>query len=140
MTTANSSLTDRVAKKPGTTMPNNIKRFDDAERREVLCMMKALGLFQQYRRDMPLQYVVTLLAVALNEGQTVMEYARTQGISPSVMSRHLLDIGERNRHMEEGFGLVTWKPNPMNLREHLYELTPKGRVLVHQVIRAIRSH
>jgi len=49
-------------------------------------------LFQTYRKDMPLQYVVTLLAVALDEGKTVMEYARMQGISPSVMSRHLLDI------------------------------------------------
>ena len=33
------------------------------------------------------------------------------------MSRNLLDIGEHNRHMEEGFGLVNARNNPMNLRE-----------------------
>jgi hypothetical protein len=38
----------------------------------------------------------------------VVDYAKRAGVSVSVMSRHLLDIGERNRHMEEGFRLVTF--------------------------------
>jgi hypothetical protein len=29
------------------------------------------------------------------------------------VSRNLLDIGERNRHMEKGFGLVAARSNPM---------------------------
>jgi hypothetical protein len=37
-----------------------------------------------------------------------------------------LDIGERNRHMEEGFGLVAARNNPMNLRKKEYFLTDKG--------------
>jgi DNA-binding MarR family transcriptional regulator len=51
------------------------------------------------------------------------------------MSRHLLDIGDRSRHMEEGFGLVTYRPRPENLREHEYMLTPKGRILWKSIVR-----
>ena len=51
------------------------------------------------------------------------------------MSRHLLDIGLRNRHMKEGFGLVVGRPNPMNLREHEYYLTPKGHATLQKVLR-----
>jgi DNA-binding MarR family transcriptional regulator len=51
------------------------------------------------------------------------------------MSRHLLDIGERNRKMEAGFGLVTYRANPLELRKHEYMLTDKGRALLHQITR-----
>jgi DNA-binding MarR family transcriptional regulator len=47
------------------------------------------------------------------------------------VSRNPLDIGERNRYMEEGFGLVAARNNPMNLREKEYYLTDKGRALLH---------
>jgi hypothetical protein len=53
------------------------------------------------------------------------------------VSRNLLDIGERNRHMEEGFGLVAARNNPMNLREKEYFLTDKGRALLHSITRQL---
>lgn len=130
------SATGSTTKK-GTAV-NTRKGLNDGEKAEIKSLFNTLGLFRAIRRDMPLQYVITLLIVALDEGQSVMEYARTLGISPSVMSRHLLDIGERNRRMAEGFGLVTYRPNPMNLREHQVFLTPKGQALIHQVIRSLR--
>jgi hypothetical protein len=40
-------------------------------------------------------------------GLTVTEYAKRLRISKSTMSRHLLDIGDRNRKGERGMGLVT---------------------------------
>jgi len=84
---------------------------------------------------MPLQYATAFLLVAQNEGLGVGEYAERAGVSVSVMSRHLLDIGQRNRHMEEGFGLVTYRANPMELRRHEYTLTDRGRALAHQICR-----
>lgn len=86
---------------------------------------------------MPAQYIVAFLMVATKEGRGVVDYAKQAGVSVSVMSRHLLDIGERNRHMEKGYGLVTYQPNPLELRKHEYFLTDKGRALYHQVIRHI---
>ena len=84
---------------------------------------------------MPLQYVAALLLVAEDEGLGVVDYAKRAGVSISVMSRHLLDIGERNRNMEEGFGLVTYRANPMELRKHEYMLTDKGHALLDQITR-----
>jgi DNA-binding MarR family transcriptional regulator len=65
----------------------------------------------------------------------VRDYAERSDVSASVMSRHLLDIGERNRHMQPGWGLVTYRPNPLELRKLEYWLTPKGRLLLHAVAR-----
>jgi DNA-binding MarR family transcriptional regulator len=88
---------------------------------------------------MPAQYIRTFLLVAEEQGLGVIDYAQRAGVSVSVMSRHLLDIGERNRHMEDGFGLVTYRPNPMELRKHEYFLTDKGRTLLHKITRHIET-
>jgi DNA-binding MarR family transcriptional regulator len=109
--------------------------LNDNERRALLNMMNALMSFTRLRSTMPLQYVMTFLLVAQEEGLSVVEYAERSGVSTSVMSRHLLDIGDRNRHMADGFGLVTYRANPMELRKHEYFLTSKGRALVHEIIR-----
>src|SRR5262249_52410389 len=90
------------------------------DRTELGKLLTALAPFRAIRGTMPLQYVNTFLLVALNEGKSVNDYAAMAGVSQSVMSRHLLDIGERNRHMEKGFGLVTYRPNPTELRKHEY--------------------
>jgi DNA-binding MarR family transcriptional regulator len=79
-------------------------------------------------------HFATFLAVAQDEGHTAAEYARRSGVPHSVMSRHLLDIGERNRHMEAGLNLVTFRPRLTNLREHEYMLTPTGRALAQKLV------
>ena len=50
-------------------------------------------------------------------------------MSPSTMSRDLLDIGERDRYMEDGLGLVVGRDKPENRREKEYFLSPKGRAM-----------
>lgn len=92
-------------------------------------LVDALEPFKELRETMPAQYIRTFLLVATTEGKGVKEYADRAGVSVTVMSRHLLDIGDRNRHMEEGFGLVTYRPQPTELRKHEYTLTPKGKAL-----------
>jgi DNA-binding MarR family transcriptional regulator len=78
------------------------------------------------RHDMPLQYVTSFLLVAMDEGRGVNEYAERAGVSKSVMSRHLLDIGPRMRNQSTGFGLVEQRPNMHELRRHEVFLTPKA--------------
>jgi hypothetical protein len=68
--------------------------------------LTCLEPFTEIRSTMPLQYVKTFLLVALEEGLSVTEYARRAGIRPSLMTRHLADIGEVNRYHDVGFGLV----------------------------------
>jgi DNA-binding MarR family transcriptional regulator len=119
--------------KSGATMRR--PTLGDEERRHLGRALGALGPFRALRATMPLQYVTTFLLVALNEGRGVTEYAEMAGVSQSVMSRHLLDIGERDRYMEKGFGLITYRPNPFELRKHEVFLTDKGRALAHEIVR-----
>lgn len=109
------------------------------ERRAMGAFMDAIEGFRKIRPTMPLQYVYTFLLVAYEESLGVTEYAKRAGVSQSVMSRHLLDIGDRNRYMTEGFGLVTQRPDPLELRKHQVILTDLGRALAHQIFRAIRK-
>lgn len=98
---------------------------------------RALMAFRLLNDTMPLQYVITFLAVAMDEGKGVKDYADKLGVNSTTMSRHLLDIGPRNRQMQEGYGLVQYRPNPMELRKHEYYITPKGRQLLNHIMGAL---
>jgi DNA-binding MarR family transcriptional regulator len=100
---------------------------------------QALEPFEQIRHDMPMQYVRTFMLVCMEPGLSVIEYASRAGVSQTVMSRHLLDIGDRNRYLQPGFGLVTKKQDPMNLRRWEVLLTERGRQVAHKMIRALRT-
>ncbi len=114
------------------------KRLTDEDRSIVRSLLGAHEPFRTLRATMPLQYVTSFLLVAEEEGLGVIDYARRAGVSVSVMSRHLLDIGERNRNMGEGFGLITYRNNPTELRRHEYMLTDKGHAILHQIKRAMK--
>src|SRR4029077_1920341 len=86
--------------------------------------LRALHLFHALDpvREMPVNKLMTLLTVAWKEGLTVDEYAKRAGISPTTMSRHLLDLGEIDRTKQPGLGLVEGRTNVTNQREKVYEL------------------
>ena len=100
-------------------------------------LMRALSAFKMLNETMPLQYVLTFLAVATDEGKGVKDYAQKMGVNNTTMSRHLLDIGPRNRQMKEGYGLVQYRANPLELRKHEYYITPKGRQLLSHLLREL---
>lgn len=86
--------------------------------------------FQAIHDTMPIQIASTFLTVAQYEGRSLKEYCDLAGVAQSTMSRHLLDLGERNRQKQPGFMLVEQKPDPQDLRRNVYRLTPRGRKLV----------
>jgi hypothetical protein len=103
--------------------------LDEDEKTEGRVLLEALDVFRTVRPTMPLQYVHTFCVVALDEGRSVAHYARRAGVSASVMSRHLLDLGRTNRHGTPGFGLVTCRNHPGNQREKQFVLTDEGEAL-----------
>lgn len=111
--------------------------LSDDEKAGAKALLTALEAFREIRHDMPLQYVVSFLLVCEEEGLGPNEYAKRIGVSPSVMSRHLLDIGDRNRNMEKGFELIYKRQDPMELRRFRCFLTDKGRVLARRIGRAL---
>lgn len=77
----------------------------------------------------PVQYVQTFLAVALDEGKSLGEYADDIGTNLSTASRHMLDLGDRDRKGREGYKLVERRTHPTELRKNVYTLTPRGKLL-----------
>lgn len=121
----------------GTKMSNFRQSLDAEEKKKLKDLLAALENFKAIRGTMPLQYVISFLVAALHEGEGVSELAEKTGVAQSVMSRHLLDIGDRNRHMKEGFGLITQRPDPLELRKHQVLLTAQGKALAHKLVRAM---
>src|SRR3546814_20819130 len=90
-------------------------------RRALLQVRAAIG------PTIPTQLVQTFVDVALNEGKSLGELAELVGSNASTVSRHLLDLGERNRRMEPGYGLVDRRVDPMELRKNSYFLRSDER-------------
>ena len=109
----------------------------DDEKAVLVSLQKALKPFYELDSTMPLQYVTAFLQVAIKEGQTVTEYAKTLGTSQSLMTRHLADIGQINRYHEAGYDLVEAKSDPMDRRTKRNQLTAKGQRLVGQLLGAL---
>jgi DNA-binding MarR family transcriptional regulator len=91
--------------------------------------------FVLIRHTLPMQYVLAFLDIALDEGLGVTEYAKKARVSQSVMSRHLLDLGDKARDGGPGYGLVTSRQDPLNLRRHQVMLTDKRRAMVWDIVR-----
>jgi hypothetical protein len=123
----------------GTNMSEFKPTLNEEEKAYARALMLALEPFREIRPTMPLQYVYTFLMVACEEGKGVTEYAQKAGISPTVMTRHLLDIGDRNRAREEGFGLVTQERDKYDLRRTHSRVTPVGKALMHKIINALKT-
>lgn len=85
----------------------------------------------------PIQIVQTFLAVAANEGKSTSEIAEIVGANVSTASRHLLDLGDRDRNKNPGYGLIERRVDPMELRRNNYFLTTKGKLVLDQLINAL---
>jgi hypothetical protein len=119
---------------------DDLKRmFTEEEAANARTMMLALEPFRQLRATIPLQYVYTFLQVVADEGQGPTKYAEEAGTSVTVMTRHLLDIGARNRQHEEGFGLVTQQRDRVDLRRTHAVGTPEGKKVIRQVMNALKT-
>jgi hypothetical protein len=116
--------------------------LSEADRAAARALLQAIEPFRQLNPSMPLSYVTAFLLVASEEGKGVAEYAEaasTPGIdpvSPTVMTRNLLDIGDRNRQREEGFGLITQERDIFDLRKHNAKITQKGKAFMNAIRRA----
>ena len=102
----------------------------DTERFTLTRLVRVFGLLREISPTMPVQIAQSFVVVAMNEGKSVGELATIAGAKQSTMSRHLLDLGDRNRQGQEGFGLVTRGIDPTELRRTQYTLSPKGKVLL----------
>jgi DNA-binding MarR family transcriptional regulator len=107
----------------------------DARTTRALNRARALfSAFQTISETMPIQIANTFILVALYEGRSMRDYKELAGVQQSTMSRHLLDLGERNRKKEPGFGLLEQRSDQQDLRRNIYRLTRKGENLLNNIV------
>ena len=115
-----------------------MKAIVSEDQRSLERVKLLLSAFKEIDETMPLQIAITFLEVAIHEGCSLTDIWKMTGWSHSTLSRHLLDLGERNRHKEEGLQLIESRRDPLELRKNIYTLTPKGRKLVQKLISLLR--
>lgn len=113
-----------------------LTKDDHAVLHQCLLLMDA---FRAIRRVMPLQHAYTFLFVALEEGRSVSEYAKCAGTTQAVMTRILFALSSRSRGREPGYSLVQQVIDPQDGRRTQTFLTVRGKALVHEIGRLIRS-
>jgi DNA-binding MarR family transcriptional regulator len=112
--------------------------FTEDEKAHLRALVLALKPFIKAKPTIPLSYVLTALTVALDENEGVAEYAKALNMSPTVMTRHLLDLGERNRLKEPGLGWITSERDLFDLRKHRARFTSTGAAMLRDVVHALK--
>lgn len=110
--------------------------LSDETRQAARALRLALQPFVDINPTIPASYIISFLTVAEKEGQPVSEYAREVGVYKAVMTRHLLDLGERDRRGAEGMNVVEQVRDKQDLRINRSFINEKGAALLSKVRRA----
>jgi hypothetical protein len=110
--------------------------LNDEARQAAKALRLAIEPFVELNPNIPASYIITFLAVAEKEGRPVTEYANEVGLFKAVMTRHLLDLGERDRRGGEGMGVIDQKRDRKDLRINRSFISEKGAALLSKVRRA----
>jgi DNA-binding MarR family transcriptional regulator len=108
----------------------------DEVRQAAKALRLALEPFVALNPTIPASYIISFLAVAEKEGRPVNEYATELGVYKAVMTRHLLDLGERDRRGEEGMNVIEQRRDKVDLRINRSFISEKGAALLSKVRRA----
>jgi hypothetical protein len=109
-----------------------------SDKRVIQTLLWALKPLANLRRTIPLQYALTFLTVALDEGKPVGTYAREMDVNRWVMTRIMQSIGDKARSGGVGLGLVTIKRTTGYPTRTEVFLTDKGRAVAAQVFENLR--
>jgi hypothetical protein len=111
--------------------------LSEETRQAAKALRLALEPFVAMNPTIPASYIISFLTVAENEGQPVSEYAREVGVYKAVMTRHLLDLGERDRRGAEGMNVIEQRRDRVDLRINRTFINDKGATLLSKVRRAL---
>jgi hypothetical protein len=106
---------------------------------QISRLSDVIGAFRPLSGAFPASYMVCLLAVAKEPGFGVTHYSSKLGMLQAVVSRILLELGNRTRKGSEGMGLVDSVRDPSDYRVYRYFLTDKGRSFINSLLHLNRS-
>jgi DNA-binding MarR family transcriptional regulator len=105
---------------------------------EIATLIKALEAFRRFDPDMPIQYALSFLTVAQNEGLSIRDLSERLGIAQSSASRNIAALSRWRSFDKPGHDLVQAEEDPRERRRKVVTLTQAGRALADE-LRALLS-
>lgn len=101
-------------------------------------VLEALDALKE-RGDMTVSLARTFLEVAADEGVTGKSLEERLGMTQGSVSRHLLDLGPRNRRFGPGLNLIEWRLSERDFRVKTWHLTAAGRKVRDKITKAMEG-
>lgn len=98
---------------------------------------RVIRKFRELDPDMPIGVPWAFIHVAIHEGDngiSLSDLAERADFGLSTASRYIAALSKINRHREDGFNLVVMHENPMERRQKLISLSPKGRAFLNRLL------
>lgn len=103
---------------------------------EVATVVHVLEAFRTLDPDLPIQYALSFMTIARNEGISIGELAERLGIAQSSASRNVAALSRWHSFGKAGLDLVQAQEDPRERRRKIVTLTDKGREFL-DALRAI---
>ncbi|HZH28845.1 MAG TPA: winged helix-turn-helix transcriptional regulator [Azospirillaceae bacterium] len=103
---------------------------------EIGTAVRLLEAFRRLDPDLPIQYALSFLTIAENEGLSMRELSEKLGIAQSSASRNVAALSRWHSFGKPGHDLVEAHEDPRERRRKVITLTDKGRALLEE-LRAI---
>ena len=114
--------------------------MDKQERRALRQLRKALERFRQYDPEMQVQTMLAFVSLAVDQKIPVKDLVAKASLSRSQASRQVATLGrehwrrDKDGKRKAGHDLVVAVTDPMDARQKLVTLTPRGKVLRQQLV------
>jgi DNA-binding MarR family transcriptional regulator len=102
---------------------------------EIATVIRVLEEFRRFDPDMPIQYALSFLTIAQNEGLSMGDLAQRLGIAQSSASRNIAALSRWHSFGKAGHDLVEALEDPRERRRKIVSLTAKG----HQLVAGLRA-
>ncbi len=103
---------------------------------EIATVIRVLEEFRRLDPDMPIQYALSFLTIAQNEGLSMGDLAQRLGIAQSSASRNIAALSKWHSFGKAGHDLVEAHEDPRERRRKIVNLTARGHHLI-AVLRAL---
>lgn len=102
-------------------------------------LVRVLEAFRLLDPDLPIQYALSFLTIARNEGLSIRDLSERLGIAQSSASRNVAALSKWHSFGKEGHDLVQAEEDPRERRRKIVTLTPRGRALARQLATLIEG-
>ncbi len=117
-----------------------VSRGMDSADAALPTLIRVLEEFRTLDPDLPIQYALSFLTLAQNEGLSMGELAQRLAIAQSSASRNIAALSDWHSFGKPGLGLVDAREDPRERRRKLVSLTAKGHAFLHRLTALMAGH